>query len=199
MKRIVIGGMVLIALAVVGCAKKVETTAPPGQVAPAVEYLESTGPGAGVPVEPKSGAGGSEEEWKTEWGPEDAKVKVEALYPLTEGHEWVKEYAKEIADKYPTQVKVIVFDVTTDQGGEEWGSRGLTCGVWQINGETVLQRSESVGGWKKPELLEKVKKAVDEAGGGGAEKEKGGKADAGTEKPDEEAKAADKSGEEETP
>jgi hypothetical protein len=56
-----------------------------------------------------------------------------------------------------------------------------------------------VGGWKKPELLEKVKKAVDEAGGGGAEKEKGGKADAGTEKPDEEAKAADKSGEEETP
>jgi ABC-type glycerol-3-phosphate transport system substrate-binding protein len=118
MRRIVIGGMVLIALAVVGCAKKVE------------------------------------------------KVKIEAFYPLTEGHEWVQKYAKEIEEKYPTQVEVVVYDVTTDKGAAEWEKRGLTCGVWQINGETVFQRSEAVGGWKKPELLEAVKKAVEQAKGG---------------------------------
>jgi hypothetical protein len=169
----------LIALAVVGCARKTETPTPPtpaaaGPVAgqtptpaaggPAAGGSETTGPAKGVPVASESGAGGAEEgKWKTEWGPDEAKVQVEAFYPLTEeGHEWVKKYAQEIADKYPT-VKVIVYDTTSDEGGAEWEGRGLTCGVWQINRETVFQRSEAVGGWKKSDLLEAVKKAVDQA------------------------------------
>lgn len=172
-KILIIIGIVAVALALGGCPKPAETP-PAGEQtavtpAPAPAPEGSAGEEAAAPEE----SGTEPEEWKKVWGPDEAKVKVEAFYPFNEDHQWVQDYAKEIVEKYPETVQVTVYDFYSEEGGKLWEERGLSCGAWLINGKIAesptgiqMLRSETAGGWKKEELFEAVANAVKQAEGG---------------------------------
>lgn len=172
-KTLIIVGIVTVALALGGCPKPAETP-PAGEQtavtpAPAPAPEGSAGEETAVPEE----SGTEPEEWKKVWGPDEAKVKIEAFYPFNEDHQWVQDYAKEIVEKYPDTVQVTVYDFYSEEGSKLWEERGLNCGAWLINGKIAespsgiqILRSETAGGWKKAELFEAVADAVKQAESG---------------------------------
>jgi len=178
-KIIIVIGIGIIALALGGCPRPAETPPAGEQTAtlpaptPAPESSAAGGGEAAAPAE----SGAEEGEWKKVWGPDEAKVKVEAFYPFNEDHQWVQDYAKEIAERYPDTVQVTVYDMYSEEGSKVWEERGLHCGAWVIDGKVAeapngiqLLKSETAGGWKKEELFEAVAAAVAKAEGGGSEK-----------------------------
>lgn len=176
MKKNMLIGIVITALAMGGCAKPAET--PPSMDQTATTPVPGPAPASSATGGSETAAPEEEEVWKKVWGPEDAKVKVEAFYPFNEDHQWVQDYAKEISEKYPETVQVTVYDFYSDEGGKVWQERGLSCGAWLINGKiaesqtgTQMLRSEVGGGWKKTELFEAVADAVKKAESGTPAKE----------------------------
>ncbi len=118
------------------------------------------------------------EGWRITYGVPQAKVKVEAFYPLGvtggESHEWVKDYALKLAQAFPGKVQVILYDWTTEKGSAEFSKRGLTCGAFLINGQiTVTHKGRKVAflrnpvmtGWTFNQLKEVVAAEVEKAYG----------------------------------
>ncbi|MCS7223270.1 MAG: molybdate ABC transporter substrate-binding protein [Armatimonadetes bacterium] len=117
------------------------------------------------------------EGWRVTIGWSDAKVKVEAFYPLGvvggEGHDWVLEYAMKIAQAHPKKVLFTIYDFTTPKGSQEWQKRGLTCGAFLIGGKfsytfkggktVAFMRSEALGGWTFDQLKTAVAQEVEKA------------------------------------
>ncbi len=116
------------------------------------------------------------EGWRVTIGWADAKVKVEAFYPLGvtggEGHEWVIDYSKKLAELYPKKVLIVAYDFTSPKGSQEWQKRGLTCGAFLIGGrfsavvkgkQVNFLRSEALGGWSFNQLKEAVGQEVEKA------------------------------------
>lgn len=123
----------------------------------------------------------SGQKWKTEFGNPRAKVKLEALYPIGwGGHEWVIEYAKEIASSFPGKVYAVVIDWSTEQGVKELEKRKLSCGAFLINGKRIARvggkqiefvKSPLLGGWTKEQLKKAVAAEVQKVYGEGVSKE----------------------------
>jgi hypothetical protein len=72
-------------------------------------------------------------------GPPDAPIKVEAYYPLNEGHQFIADYLKEFAEARPGQVRLEVVDFRTPAGAQRWESTGLTCAGVFVNGRTQYE------------------------------------------------------------
>ena len=73
-----------------------------------------------------------------EKGSKQAKVRIEAYYPLTKDHKWAADLLLPFADKYPGQVYVRLADFRTERGKKLWYASGLTCGGIQINGRSEI-------------------------------------------------------------
>ncbi len=72
-------------------------------------------------------------------GPPDAPIKVEAYYPLNEGHQFIADYLQEFAEARPGQVRLEVVDFRTPAGAQRWESTGLTCAGVFVNGRTQYE------------------------------------------------------------
>lgn len=124
-----------------------------------------------------------DEGWRITYGSPKAKVKVEAFYPIGvsggEGHDWVKDYARQLVEAFPDKVYVVVYDFASEKGGAEWQSRGLTCGAFLINGKLELThegktvtflRNPVMSGWTFDQLKAVVAAEVEQVYGKGAVK-----------------------------
>ncbi|GBC98147.1 Putative binding protein [bacterium HR17] len=122
-----------------------------------------------------------DEGWRITYGSPKAKVKVEAFYPIRvaggESHEWVKDFARKLAEAFPEKVQVVVYDFASEKGGAEWQKRGLTCGAFLINGKTqivhkgktfVFMRNPATSGWTFEQLKMAVSAEVARVYGKGA-------------------------------
>ncbi|NIM05374.1 MAG: hypothetical protein GTO55_04640 [Armatimonadetes bacterium] len=109
------------------------------------------------------------------YGPDTAKVQIEAYYPLNEKHTKMMEFLVAMVDKYPDKVQVTLWDFRTPEGGEACKEAfGKICGGIRINGKsdfTVDIEGESkeintLGGewvyWTKPEVEAAVAQVVAE-------------------------------------
>jgi len=140
---------------VLGCAKPSEQA---GQAAPPPALPEGL-------EEPQV--------WKFTYGPEEAKVVVEAFYPLTEAHQWAKEVVEKVCQEHPGKVRGVVVDFRHEKGSELFVQKGLTCGTILINGEdtfdlegrTVIFQQAEGGMWTEEDLRRVVAQKVEEAYG----------------------------------
>ena len=114
-----------------------------------------------------------DEGWRITYGPSQARVKVEAFYPIHstggENHDWVKQFARRQAEAFPGKVQAIVYDFASPKGGEIWQQRGLSCGCFIINGKMkstvkgktyLFVQSPTLNGWTVGELKTVVADAV---------------------------------------
>jgi hypothetical protein len=111
--------VLVIVLAVVGVVFAYQQVAKPRQPA--------AGPPVDLVVEPERR------------GNPEAPIKVEAYYPLNEGHKFIAEYLLEFAEAHPEQVSVVVYDLQSTNGRKQWGTSGLDCAGVLINGKTRHQ------------------------------------------------------------
>ena len=68
--------------------------------------------------------------------PKDAVVRIEAYYPLNEGHKFIAEYLEEVADRHPDKISLKIVDFRTPEGRTEWLDTGLKCAGVFVNGST---------------------------------------------------------------
>ena len=124
-------------------------------------------------------------------GPPDAPVKVEAFYPLNEGHQFIADYLKEFAEAHPGQIRLEVYDIQTPAGVKRWQPTGLKCAGVFVNGQTrheittdgetetvdFLQRLDVF--WTREDFETVVNKLLEQAetggGAGGAESDEASK------------------------
>jgi hypothetical protein len=71
-------------------------------------------------------------------GQPNAKVRVEAFYPLDDEHKWVVTTLRDAAQSYGEKVLIRAFDIGTDWGRREWEKRGLQCGGVLINDKSCF-------------------------------------------------------------
>lgn len=69
-------------------------------------------------------------------GNTDAPIKVNAFYPLNEGHKFIGDYLIAFAKAHPDQVYVTVTDMQSQEGRKAWEGSGLTCAGVLVNGTT---------------------------------------------------------------
>ena len=84
------------------------------------------------------GPGGSQVDI-IERGDKQAKVRIEAYYPLNQRHKPEADLLLSFADKYPGKVYVRLADFRTDRGKKLWYASGLSCGGIQINGKSEFR------------------------------------------------------------
>lgn len=71
-------------------------------------------------------------------GQPNAKVRVEAFYPLDDEHKWVVTTLHDAAQTFGEKVLIRAFDIGTDWGRREWQKRGLQCGGVLINDKSCF-------------------------------------------------------------
>ncbi|MCX7642655.1 MAG: molybdate ABC transporter substrate-binding protein [Armatimonadetes bacterium] len=94
------------------------------------------------------------EGWRITYGTPKAKVKIEAFYPIgAGGHEFVLDFSRKLAESFPGKVQVTVYDWTKPKAADEFSRRGLTCGVFIINGKMeVKHKGKTIAFTKRPEM-----------------------------------------------
>lgn len=95
------------------------------------------------------------EGWRITYGDPKAKVKVEAFYPVgSPGHEFVLEFSRKLAESFPGKVQVVVYDWTKPKGADEFSKRGLSCGMFIINGKMqATYKGKPVAFMRRPEMM----------------------------------------------
>ena len=66
----------------------------------------------------------------------ETPVVIVAYYPLTEGHQYIADYLRELESAHPGQVSVEVVDMQSPEGRERWQDTGLSCAGVFVNGDT---------------------------------------------------------------
>ena len=70
------------------------------------------------------------------YGNPDAPIKIEAYYPVNEGHQFIVDYLREFTEARPDQVSLVIYDTQTRNGREHWATTGLECAGVFINGQS---------------------------------------------------------------
>ena len=63
-------------------------------------------------------------------------VVIVAYYPLTESHQYIVDYLREVESAHPGQVSVEAVDMQSPEGRERWQETGLSCAGVFVNGAT---------------------------------------------------------------
>ena len=73
-----------------------------------------------------------------QWGAEDAKVRIEAYFPINESHEVVMALLEDLAEEYPGKVSVKYIDYRTQEGAQLLAQTQLGSSGLLINGKDRL-------------------------------------------------------------
>jgi hypothetical protein len=114
------------------------------------------------------------------WGPEEAKVRVTAFYPIDEPHQRLMDLLESIAQEYGDKVYIRYADYRTPEGARLFAQAELQVRAILINGSNSAELESPAGMrtvdfvkemgryWTGDDLREAVAQAVAEAYGGGA-------------------------------
>ena len=73
-----------------------------------------------------------------EWGAEDAKIQIEAYFPINESHEAVMALLEDLTEEYPGKVHVKYVDYRTQEGARLLAQRERSASGLLINGKDRL-------------------------------------------------------------
>jgi len=105
-------------------------------------------------------------EWRIEYGPAEAKVLVEAFYPMSPNHGWIGEINQRLVDRFPGQVRVVYINWWSPEGEKLFHERDIgECSTYLVNGQMVVKKSPVKGEWAEKDLVAAVRKAVKKAYG----------------------------------
>lgn len=141
------------------------------QPAPPPEEAPPIGPETIVPAPDATAAepAADDSSWRLVTGPDDAKVKVRCFFPMNDDHQWVKDLNAKIAATYPGEVQVEHIDWFSEEGGRVHEQAGIPpCSVYQVDEQTVAQKSQALGNWTEASLMAAVDEAVKAAYGDAA-------------------------------
>jgi len=136
--------LVVLVIAFAGCAHKTETPIPlPTQVQPLSQKPPSATPAFSI-------------------GSPDARVRVEAFYPLDEKHKSLLQWLHQAGSEFGKSLYIQFFDITTEAGERVWHQRGMKCGGILINGNScftlgsrriTLLRDPTSASWSRDDLF----------------------------------------------
>ena len=114
------------------------------------------------------------------WGPEDAKVRVTAFFPIDEPHQRLMDLLESIAEEYQDKVYIRYADYRTAEGAQLFAHAELQVSAILINGSNSIDLDSPTGRrtvdfvkdmgryWTADDLREAVAQTVAEVYGGGA-------------------------------
>lgn len=118
-----------------------------------------------------------------EWGPEDAKVQIEAFYPIDEGHQRLIGLLKKAAtEEYPGKVHVMYVDYRTPEGAAMMKRAETQVTAILFNGESSVDLDAPLGVrtvdfvrdmgrfWTEDDLKQAIEHEIAKAYGPGAVK-----------------------------
>ncbi len=81
-----------------------------------------------------------------EWGPENAKVQIEAFYPIDERHQRLVDLLKKAAtEEYPGKLHVMYIDYRTPEGAAMMRRAEIQVAAMLFNGENSVDLEGPVG------------------------------------------------------
>ena len=138
------------------CSRQVPSAAPVVPPPPSAAKGPAADPGAAAEAS----------EWKIENGPADAKVELYCFFPMNEDHAWIKVLNKKIVAMWPGKVRVVHIDWWSDEGGKVHKQKFTKpCSAYVVDGKSLVEKSQSLGGWTEESLLKMIGKLVEKAYG----------------------------------
>jgi len=95
-------------------------------------------------------------------GQPNAKVRIDAFYPLDKEHAWVLDWLHEAGRNYGEKVNIRAYDIGTEPGRREWHRRGMLCGGLLVNDKScftvggrkiTLLRDPNTAGWTREHFV----------------------------------------------
>jgi len=114
------------------------------------------------------------------WGPEDAKVRVTAFFPIDEPHQRLMDLLESLAQEHQDKVYIRYADYRTPEGAQLFAQAQIQVSGILINGESSVDLESATGPrtvdfvkemgryWTGDDLREAVAQAVAAAYGGGS-------------------------------